>query len=95
MANGLHKYTVQEAQNAALGQAGYDLVAASGSNVTINSDTYVAITAITEAVVTTVSADTNIWDTLTSLTLPVGVTIYGRWTSVTIADGDTAIIYRG
>ena len=91
MANGLHKYTVQEAQNASLGQAGYDLV----SNATVNSDTYVAITAITECVVTTVSANTGLWDTLTSLTVPIGVTIYGRWTSVQIASGDTAIVYRG
>ena len=91
MANGLHKYSVQEAQNASLGQAGYDLV----SNATVNSDTYVAITAITESVVTTVSEDTSIWDTLTTLTLPIGVTIYGRWSSVQIASGDTAIVYRG
>ena len=91
MANGLQKYTVQESNNLQLGQAGYDIV----TNATVNSDTYVAITALTESVVTTVSADTDIWDTLTTITVPIGTTIYGRWTSVTIASGDTAIVYRG
>ena len=91
----LNKYTVQESNNLKLGQAGYDIVAASGSDVTINSDTYVAITALTESVVTAVSENTSVWDTLTTITVPIGTTIYGRWTSVTIADGDTAIVYRG
>ena len=87
----LNKYTVQESNNLKLGQAGYDIV----TNATVNSDTYVAITALTESVVTAVSADTSVWDTLTTITVPIGTTIYGRWTSVTIASGDTAIVYRG
>ena len=87
----LNNYTVQESNNLKLGQAGYDIV----TNATVNSDTYIAITALTESVVTAVSADTSIWDTLTTITVPIGTTIYGRWTSVTIANGDTAIVYRG
>ena len=91
MANGITKYSVQEAQNAALGQSGYDLV----TNATVNAHTYIAITMVTECVVTATSVDTSIWDTLTTVTLPAGLTIYGRWSSVLIASGDTAIVYRG
>ena len=91
MAKSLHNYTVVEAQNAALGQAGSILI----DDDAQHTGKFVAITAITESVVTTVSEDTSIWDTLTTLTLPIGVTIYGRWSSVQIASGDTAIVYRG
>ena len=87
----LNKYTVQESNNLKLGQAGYDFVEAA----TVNSHTYVAITATVGCTVTAVSVDTNIWDSLTSVEIPVGTTIYGRWSSVTIGTGDKAIVYRG
>ena len=35
------------------------------------------------------------WDSLSSLEVPEGTTIYGRWSSVTIGANDTAIVYRG
>ena len=101
MANGNKKYTVQEAVNNQLGQAGYDIV----TNATVNADTYIAITILvgTEAIadntasgtVTATSVDTSIWDSLSSLEVPEGCTIYGRWSAVTIGSGDTAIVYRG
>tara|TARA_R100001594_G_C4019305_1_gene258800 strand:+ start:57 stop:332 length:276 start_codon:yes stop_codon:yes gene_type:complete len=91
MANGLHKYTVQEAQNASLGQAGYDFVEAT----TVNSHTYVAITATVGCTVTATSVDTDIWDSLSSIEVPAGTTIYGRWSSVTIGTSDKAFVYRG
>ena len=83
-----------------LGQGGSDLV----NNATVNSHVYVAITPLvggTDAgehhtcTVTAVSSDTNVWDSLSSLEVPVGTTIYGRWSSVTIGSGDTAMVYRG
>ena len=100
---GIHTYSVSEAQNLQLGHGGYDYAAGSGADVTLNSDTYIAITGLTATaadgsggtVVTATSVDTGIWDTLTTVTIPQGVTIYGRWSSVVVTDGDIAIVYRG
>jgi hypothetical protein len=91
---GLQAYTLQEGLNIELGQGGYDYVAAGISAVTVSDDTYVAITAIIQAEVTLTSVDTDIWDTVT-ITIPIGMTIYGRWSSVEVAAGDRAIVYRG
>tara|TARA_R110002073_G_scaffold300772_1_gene468093 strand:- start:135 stop:425 length:291 start_codon:yes stop_codon:yes gene_type:complete len=95
------KYTVAEAVNHQLGQGGYDIV----TNATVNSDTYIAITILvgTEVIadntasgtVTATAVDTSIGDSLSTLEVPVGCTIYGRWSSVTIGANDTAIVYRG
>ena len=97
----MDRYNVGEALNVQLGQAGYDLV----TNATVNSHTYVAITILvgTEVIsgntasgtVTAVSVDTGIWDSLSTVEVPVGCTIYGRWSSVTMGSNDTAICYRG
>tara|TARA_R100001015_G_C4618364_1_gene174837 strand:+ start:915 stop:1217 length:303 start_codon:yes stop_codon:yes gene_type:complete len=97
----LHNYTVQESNNLKLGQGGWDIV----TNATINSDTYVAITILvgTEVIedntasgtVTATSINTDLGDSISSLEVPVGCTIYGRWSSVTIGANDTAIVYRG
>ena len=95
------KYTVAEAVNHQLGQGGYDIV----TNATVNSDIYIAITILfgTEVIadntasgtVTATAVDTSIGDSLSTLEVPVGCTIYGRWSSVTIGANDTAIVYRG
>ena len=95
------KYTVAEAVNHQLGQGGYDIV----TNATVNSDTYIAITILvgTEVIsgntasgtVTATVVDTSIGDSLSTLEVPVGCTIYGRWSSVTLGTNDTAIVYRG
>ena len=95
------KYTVAEAVNYQLGQGGYDIV----TNATVNSDTYIAITILvgTEVIadntasgtVTATVVDTSVGDSLSSLEVPEGCTIYGRWSSVTIGANDTAIVYRG
>mgnify|MGYP003108891050 CR=1 FL=1 len=97
----MDRYNVGEALNVQLGQAGYDLV----TNATVNSHTYVAITVLvgTEVIadntasgtVTAVSVDTSVWDSLSTVEVPEGCTIYGRWNSVTIGANDTAIVYRG
>jgi hypothetical protein len=99
MARGLHQYSVQEAKNAKLGQGGMDYIegAATINQTTNPGVTWVAITALdTDA--TTVSAtsvDTAIWDTLSSVEVPAGTTIYGRWSIVTIGGSDFAVAYRG
>ena len=72
---------------------------------TINANTYVAITILvgTEVIsgntasgtVTAVSVDTELGDSLSTVEVPVGCTIYGRWSSITIGANDTAIVYRG
>ena len=74
-----------------IGQEGGDYVAAA----TVNAHSYKAITAISApCVVTTVSLDTDKWDSLSAVAVPAGTTIYGRWSSVTIGTGDTAMVYR-
>ena len=95
------KFYVSESNNLKLGQGGWDIV----TNATISSDTYVAITILvgTEVIedntasgtVTATSIDTDLGDNISSLEVPVGCTIYGRWSSVTIGANDTAIVYRG
>jgi len=95
----LHKFTVQEAQNAALGQAGYKLIDQAG---TANTGTaaegveYIAVTALeADAVIATTSFDTAKNPNL-SQPVPAGTTIFGRWNKVTITGTDaTAICYRG
>ena len=87
---GLHEYTVQEAENAKLGQAGYVY----GSASAVTGTEYIAITALSAAQIDTTSNDTSVYPTLTNVTIPVGTTIYGRWTSVTL-DSGTIIVYKG
>jgi hypothetical protein len=89
----LHRYTVQEGLNILSGGGGADIVAASGADVTLNAHSYVAITALTEAVATVTSNDTDIWDS-GEITIPAGTTVYGNWSQVVIADGDRAMVYR-
>jgi len=101
MAQGLNAYTASEGINVQLGQAGWDIV----TNATVNAHTYVAITVLvgTEVIsgntasgtVTATSIDTDLGDSLSSLEVPEGCTIYGRWSAVTIGANDTAIVYRG
>ena len=86
----LHHYTTQEAQNR-LGGGGYDYV----TNATVNSHTYVAIQALSvDCVISATSVDTDIWDSLSSITILAGQTIYGEWSSVTVANGDFAMVYK-
>jgi len=97
----LHKFTVQEAQNAALGQAGYKIIDQAG---TANTGTaaagveYVAVTILEQAAatITTTSNDTDKYPNLSTQPVPAGTTIFGRWSQVTIAGSDaSAICYRG
>ena len=88
----LNKLTVVEAQNAALGQAGGKFI----SDQAVHSGSFVAIQCIEDTVFNALTpADTTNGygvgaangDTLASVTLPAGMTIYGRWTAFTLASG--------
>ena len=106
MARGLHQYSSDEGVSVQLGQAGYDLV---GSGETVNQTTnpgvnWVAITVLTGSTddgknstgsISATSVDTSMWDTLSTIAVPTGATIYGRWSIVTTASNDIAIAYRG
>lgn len=64
----------------AFGQAGFDYV----TTGTINADTYIAISALEDA---SISVTASAGDALSSVTIPKGLTIYGRFTSITVASG--------
>ena len=79
------------------GAGGVDYVTAA----TVDAHTYVAITALDASTVTATSVDTDIWDSFdgtgsfaSSIEVPAGCTIYGKWSSVTIGTGDKAMVYR-
>jgi hypothetical protein len=101
MAIGIGQYTSSEGISLLLGQGGWDIV----TNATVNAHTYVALTILvgTEVIsgntasgtITATSANTDLGDSLSTLEVPEGCTIYGRWSSVTIGANDTAIVYRG
>jgi len=88
----LQKLTVQEAQNAALGQAGSIFI----DDTAQHTGPYVAITAIEDSEVD-VSDCTNIADTMedaADFTVPKGVTIFGRFEVMSLASGKV-IAYKG
>ena len=101
MASSLHKYSVVEAQNAALGQAG--AIFESG-NTAISGKKIVAIQFLEDTLFTVLTPATsdfigtsggsgdNISDSTD--TFPQGMTIFGQWTAFTLASG-TVIAYEG
>ena len=103
MARTLMKYTVAEAQNAALGQAGSVFI----DDANIHTGTFVAIAAIEDSVVDA-SDCTNIENTMvdgasgtagastmtTDFTIPAGMTIYGSFEYFSLASGKV-IAYKG
>ena len=103
MAGSLHKYTVVEAQNASMGQAGSVFI----DDTDIHTGFFVAITAIEDAVVDA-SDCTNIANTMvdgasgttgaatmaTDFTIPAGLTIYGRFEYFSLTSGKV-IAYKG
>ena len=92
MAKSLHNFTVAEAQNAAMGQAGSVFI----DDTAQHTGDFVAITAIEDSVVD-VSDCTNIANTMedaADFTIPAGLTIYGRFEVFSLASGKV-IAYRG
>ena len=104
----IQRLTVQEAQNAALGQAGSIY---HGGTDTITGK-FVAIQFLEDSVFNSTSGLVSVEDTLfpnsqsgatgidsdgdavDSATFPAGMTIYGRWTQIILASGNI-IAYRG
>ena len=85
------KYTVVEAQNAALGQAGSILI----DDQAQHTGPYVSITALEDAEVD-VSDCTNIANTMddaADFTIPKGTTIFGRFEVLAI-DSGKVIAYK-
>ncbi len=91
---GLHKYTVQEAQNAALGQAGSIII----NDTDAHTGPFVAITCIEDNTTIDVSLSTNITNTMEDadfdFDIPKGVTIFGRFEAIRLVDGKV-IAYKG
>ena len=99
MASGIHKYTVQEAQNASMGQAGAKFI----SDQAVHTGTFVAIQCLEDTVFNALTPDdtTNGYgvgsyngNTMASETISAGTTIYGRWTTIDLTSG-LVIAYVG
>ena len=83
MARTLMKYTVAEAQNAALGQAGSVLI----DDTAQHTGPFVAITALEDAAVDVSECDMSWIDDVADFTIPKGVTIYGLFESIELDSG--------
>jgi len=99
MAGSLHKYTVVEAQNASMGQAGAKFI----SDQAVHTGTFVAIQCLEDTVFNALTPDdtTNGYgvgsyngNTMASETISAGTTIYGRWTTIDLTSG-LVIAYIG
>ena len=108
---GPHKYTVQEAQNISLGQAGVAYLSDTSTYTPPTGQVVVAMTFLTDSKFD--SADAKVaedplrWPTYSDAgpgtnsdafagdTMPAGVTIYGRWTAVAFDTGSQVVLYLG
>jgi len=93
MAKGLQKYTVQESQNAALGQAGVVFIDGDSAQDEITGP-FVAITALSDAAVDVSQCDMSYITSVADFTIPKGVTIYGNFASIEL-DSGKVLAYRG
>lgn len=106
---GLHNYTVQEGQNATLGQAGSLLTNDTSNDIDApTGTTWIALQVIDDVTFTTLTQESNRWygsgagatdldsngDTTSGITFPSGTTLYGRWSTFRLASG-TIIAYLG
>jgi len=104
---GIQGYTVQEAQNVSMGQAGVAYLSDGDPYTPPTGSVVVAIQAIDDCTfeTDTASESTNYaspaaahssgGDAMGALTNPSGVTIYGRFTSVHMTSSCKAILYLG
>jgi uncharacterized protein YcgI (DUF1989 family) len=90
MAKTLMKYTVVEAQNASLGQAGLILI----DDDNEHTGPFVAIQALEDAVVDISQCDMSFIEDVADFTIPAGLTIYGRFASIEL-DSGKVLAYRG
>ena len=87
----LQVFTVQEAQNAALGQAGSIFI----DDTAQHTGDFVAVTALEDSVVD-VSDCTDIANTMddaADFTIPAGVTIFGRFSVFSLGSGKVIAYY--
>ena len=89
MAKSLNRLTVQEANNAQLGQGGSVFI----DDTAEHTGPFVAFIAITEAVLDVSACTTNI-DDAADFTIPIGTTIYGQFDSLSI-DSGSILAYKG
>jgi len=87
---GLHGFTVQEAENAGLGQTGFDYISDSDSH----SGTWYAIKVVDEAAAVFAVLNTAIGDGAAGLTIQEGDIVYGPFTSIKLTSGGV-LAYRG
>ena len=87
---GLQTFTVQEAQNASLGQAGSILI----DDTVEHTGPYVAITALSDAAVDVSECDMSFITDVADFTIPKGATIFGRFASIEL-DSGSVIAYLG
>ena len=90
MAKSLHKYTVVEAQNASLGQAGVILI----DDTNEHAGPFVAIQALADAVVDVSECDMSFIEDVADFTISKGMTIFGRFASIEL-DSGSVLAYRG
>jgi hypothetical protein len=86
----LQKYTVQEAQNASLGQVGVVLI----DDTVEHTGPFVAITALSDAAVDVSECDMSFITDVADFTIPKGVTIFGRFASIEL-DSGSVLAYLG
>jgi len=87
---GIQNYSVKEALNVKLGQGGSTLI----TDTSAHTGTYVAITFLEATTFTALTDANRDGNTIGSQTFPVGATIYGTFTSITLASG-ACIAYKG
>jgi|TARA_R100001530_G_scaffold89565_1_gene62370 hypothetical protein len=101
MAAGAHRFTVVEAQNVSLGQAGCLF---EDSTSAISSKDIIAIQFLEDSTFTTLTPESSSYigtasghgDAIDgSNTFPKGMTIYGRWTAFTLASGSVVAYTMG
>ncbi len=99
MGSSLHNYTVVEAQNIAIGQAGAKFI----SDTSEHTGAFVAIAMIEDTVFNALTpSDTSNGygvgsyngNSMASETIPQGMTIFGKWTTIDLTSG-ACIAYIG
>ena len=84
------KYTPSEAGSVGLGQAGSKLIS-SGAAVTPDTGVFVALTVVDTVKFTTLTPEDSYFpsetDIGTGTEIPIGLTLYGRWTSIEVSQG--------
>ena len=89
MAKTLMNYTVAEAQNAGLGQAGVILI----DDTDAHTGPFVAIQALEDSVVDVSECDMSWIEDVADFTIPAGLTIYGKFTSIELDSGKVLAYY--